>query len=140
MKKDNPFTLTSGRQSTEYINRYESTETILSAFTAERPVTQAYLLEGVRGCGKTVMLTTVTKQLAEMDDWIVADLNPNMDLLNDLAGCLSNACQNIIGFQKNGFSISAAGFGIGLNGNSTSLDHIGEIEKILLELKKKIRK
>ncbi|WP_155829812.1 hypothetical protein [Butyrivibrio sp. AC2005] len=34
MKKNNPFTLTFGKQQNEYISRYENTDMILSTFEA----------------------------------------------------------------------------------------------------------
>ncbi len=40
MKKDNPFTLTLGRQPTEYINRYENMDSIISTFEADNPISQ----------------------------------------------------------------------------------------------------
>ena len=43
MKPNNPFTLTFGKQPSEYIVRYEATDTILSTFTAAHPVSQTYL-------------------------------------------------------------------------------------------------
>ena len=56
MKKDNPFTLTLGRQPTEYINRYENMDSIISTFEADNPISQSFLIEGIRGSGKTVLL------------------------------------------------------------------------------------
>ena len=40
MKKDNPFTLTFGRQPNEYINRYENMDSIISTFEADKPISQ----------------------------------------------------------------------------------------------------
>ena len=40
MKKGNPFTLTFGKHPNEYISRYENTDTILSTFEADNPVSQ----------------------------------------------------------------------------------------------------
>lgn len=56
MKKDNPFTLTFVRQPTEYINRYENMDSIISTFEADNPISQSFLIEGIRGSGKTVLL------------------------------------------------------------------------------------
>jgi len=41
MKKNNPFTLTFGKQPNEYISRYETTDMILSTFEADNPISQA---------------------------------------------------------------------------------------------------
>ena len=71
MKKDNPFTLTFGKQPNEYISRYENTDTVISSFEADNPVSQTYLIEGIRGSGKTVLMTSIANELGKDKDWIV---------------------------------------------------------------------
>ena len=93
MKKDNPFTLTFGIEPSEYIARYENTETIISTFTANHPVSQTYMIEGVRGTGKTVMMTRITKEIKEDPNWIVVDLNSTKDLIEEFAIRLADACK-----------------------------------------------
>ena len=66
--KTNPFTLTFGKQPHRLVLRREKTEQIINDFTAEYSVSQIYLIEGIRGSGKTVLMTTVAKQLDEMLD------------------------------------------------------------------------
>ncbi len=68
MKKNNPFTLTFGKQPNEYISRYENTDMILSTFEADNPISQAYLIEGIRGSGKTVLMTSITNELGKDKD------------------------------------------------------------------------
>lgn len=68
MKKDNPFTLTFGKQPNEYISRYEKTDTIISTFEADYPISQAYLIEGIRGSGKTVLMTSIANGLEKNND------------------------------------------------------------------------
>lgn len=140
MKKNNPFTLTFGKQPSEYISRYNDTETVLSAFTAETPVSQAYLIEGVRGSGKTVLMTAIAAELTGHEEWVTVDLNATQNLLNDLALRLSDACRRVPDLMQSGFNISVAGFGIGFNGSSIPHDSISEIEDILTALKKKKKK
>lgn len=137
MKKDNPFTLTFGKQPTEYISRYDNTETVVSTFMADHPVVQAYLIEGVRGTGKTVLMTAITRELAELDEWIIIDLNSTQDLLMDLAVRLSDACRKLPDLVETGFNISIAGFGVGINGSTQPRDNISAIEDVLTELRKK---
>lgn len=140
MKKDNPFTLTFGRQPSEYISRYENTETILSTFDADQPVSQTYLIEGIRGSGKTVLMTAISQELAKREKWIVVDLNSTQDLLRDLAARLSDACRKLPDLMKTGFNIQVAGFGVGVGGNTAAQDSVSTIEAILAELKKKKKK
>lgn len=140
MKKNNPFTLTFGRQPVEYISRYDNTETVISAFDADQPITQTYLIEGVRGTGKTVLMTTITRELAGREDWIAVDLNSTQDLLTDLSVRLSDACRKMPDPVKSGFSVSIAGFGVGINGDTSAHDSISDIEDILTGLKKRHKK
>ena len=49
MSGSNPFTITFGKQPNTQINRYEDIDIILSTFTSENPVSQTFLIEGIRG-------------------------------------------------------------------------------------------
>ena len=137
MKKDNPFTLTFGKRPTEYISRFEATEMIVSTFTADNPVSQMYLIEGIRGSGKTVLMTAVTAELEQDEDYLVIDLNSTQNLLDDFARRLADSCQKFPDIIKQGFNISIAGFGVGIGGKEEFQDSISIIEKILVSLKKK---
>ncbi|SHN51031.1 Cdc6-related protein, AAA superfamily ATPase [Butyrivibrio hungatei DSM 14810] len=140
MKKGNPFTLTFGKQPNEYISRYENTDTILSTFEADNPVSQAYLIEGIRGSGKTVLMTSIANELKKNTDWIVIDLNSTQSLIDDCAMRLVDSCKKFPDLLKQGFNISVAGFGIGVNGNETPKDSISIIDDILSSLKKHHKK
>lgn len=137
MKKDNPFTLTFGKRPTEYISRFEATEMIVSTFMADNPVSQMYLIEGIRGSGKTVLMTAVTAELEQDEDYLVIDLNSTQNLLDDFARRLVDSCQKFPDIIKQGFNISIAGFGVGIGGKEEFQDSISIIEKILVSLKKK---
>ena len=137
MKKSNPFTITFGKQPNKLIARYEDTDRIISTFNADNAVSQTFLIEGIRGSGKTVLMTTVAKKLEEEKDWIVINLNPTMDLLSNFAVRLNSECNSKPELLSKGFNISAAGFGIGVNGEKADTDYVGIIEKIFKELIKK---
>ncbi|WP_352397343.1 hypothetical protein [[Clostridium] aminophilum] len=110
MKKDNPFTLTFGKRPTEYISRFEATEMIVSTFTADNPVSQMYLIEGIRCSGKTALMTAVTAELEQDEDYLVIDLNFTQNLLDDFARRLVDSCQKFPDIIKQGFNISIDGF------------------------------
>ena len=138
--KQNPFTITFGKQPNRLISRYEDTDTILSTFDADNPVSQIFLIEGLRGSGKTVLMTTVAKELGKSDDWIVLNLNPVMDLLSGFAVRLQDAVSNKPEILNKGFNLSAAGFGIGINGEEKTTDYVGLIEKSFKSVIKKKKK
>ena len=137
MNTENPFTITFGKQPNRQISRYEATDSIVSTFNAENAVSQVFMIEGIRGSGKTVLMTTVAKLLKEDKNWVVINLNPAMDLLSGFAVRLNEAVSNKPEILSKGFNISAAGFGLGLNGDDKITDHVGVIEKCLSGLRKK---
>ncbi len=140
MKRDNPFTLTFGKQPVKYINRYENMDDILSTFEAINPVSQTYLISGIRGSGKTVLMTSVANQLRKQDDWVIVDLNAAQPLLQEFAMRLADAGKQIPNLFENGFEISIAGFGLGYNGTVQDHDCVSKIESILEKLKKQHKK
>ena len=77
----NPFTLSFGKKPLQYISRLTETNQILESFCAEIPSNQIYMITGVRGSGKTVMMTNIASELRKREDWIVVELNPTRDLL-----------------------------------------------------------
>lgn len=140
MKNNNPFTLTFGKKPNEYISRYENTDTIISTFDAENPVSQTYLIQGIRGSGKTVLMTAVTSELAKRDNFIIVDLNSTHNLIDDLAMRLNDTCKKKPDLLGIGFNVTIAGFGVGINGSPQIHDNISIIEGILTELKKNNKK
>lgn len=101
---------------------------MVSTFNAQNAVSHVFLIEGIRGSGKTVLMTSISDELCVNKDWIGVDLNPAVDLLDNLAECLVNSMNIFPDILGNGFSISAMGFGIGGNGSD---------KKAPLELSKK---
>lgn len=140
MAKNNPFTLSFGKSPNEIISRYELVNDIIDTFQSENPISNAYLIEGLRGTGKTVLMTTIEKELEKENDWIIVDLNSTQDLLTDFAMRLVDSCKNFSDILKKGFNLSIAGFGIGLNGENQSRDSVSIICEILESLKKKSKK
>ncbi len=140
MKKNNPFTLTFGKQPIEYISRYENTDTIISTFESDNPISQAYLIEGVRGSGKTVLMTAIANAFAEKEDWIVVDLNSTQELVDEFAIRLNDKCAKTPDPIKSGFNVSVAGFGVGLNASGQMQDSVSVLDKLLSSIKKKGKK
>ncbi len=135
---NNPFTLTFGKKPTEYIIRHENIDEIKSAFMDTPPKCQSYLIRGVRGSGKTVLMTSIAKELCEKPDWITVDLNSTQNLIDDLAYRLSDACRNIENLFERGFDLSVAGFGVGVGSNDR--DSVSKCESIFSALQKRNKK
>lgn len=140
--KNNPFSLTFGKEPSSMIRRTAQLSEILDSFEAENPAYQVCMLTGVRGSGKTVMLTEIAKNLRQKKDWIVADLSPERDLLQALAAFLSNQPDLVELFRKAKINLSFLGLGMEIDGTAAitdlsvaltrMLEHIGKHNKKVL--------
>ena len=125
--KNNPYSLVFGREPSRMIARLAQTQDICETFLSERPSQQIYMITGVRGSGKTVMMTEITKRFAKEKNWIVVELNPAKDLLTGLAAKLYHDR-----FLKHAFrteKINLSFFGIGMEIKKT--DPVTDIEVAL---------
>ncbi len=75
----NPFTLLFGIKPSSYISRDEDASRVLRQFKEDEHG-DLFIVTGVRGSGKTVFLTDVSNNLREDEDWIVIDLNSDLNL------------------------------------------------------------
>lgn len=77
---ENPYTLTFGIKPNQYISRVQQTEEIIGTLQSENPSVRVYLISGVRGSGKMVLMTNDSDELKKKKEWIVIHLNPTRDL------------------------------------------------------------
>lgn len=84
----NPYSMVFGKKPGELISRNMQTDIVYDAFKADQPSQQVFVITGVRGSGKTVFMTDVSKKIAENEDFIVVELNPERDMLKSLASKL----------------------------------------------------
>ena len=110
--KKNTYSLLFGKEPLESISRAAQTEKVIADFSDELSLQQIYLITGIRGAGKTVFMTEISKSLCKDKNWICVELNSGGDLLNDLAASLASENQ-LAQIFKNA-SINLSFFGIGL--------------------------
>lgn len=84
----NPFTHTFGMDPIQYISTLQ-TEEIVENFTYDNPSEKCYMITGVRGCGKTVMLTKIVDELFKDKSWVIYDINVTRDMQVQLAAKLA---------------------------------------------------
>ena len=132
----NPFTLTFGKSPLEPVERPVQTNEIIDTFTAEQINQQMFIITGVRGSGKTVMMTEIAQKLRKNDEWIVIELNPAIDLLKGLLSKLNSnkTCAGIIKSAK--IDLSFFGFGLEIEGTTPITDEETAIITILEKMKK----
>ena len=135
----NPFTLTFDKKPSEYIIRRNHIEEVKNAFLEEPSRCQSYLIKGVRGSGKTVLMTALAREIADIPEWITVDLNSSQNLLEDLSYRLLDACESSKDIIDRGIDISIAGFGVGI-GAGNDRDCVSRCESILNYLQKNNKK
>ena len=137
---NNPFTLSFGKKPLQYISRISQTNEILENFNASEPPNQIYMLTGVRGSGKTVMLASVASEMKKDESWIVLELNPTRDLLQSLAAKLYSLPEMHPYFIQAKFDFSAFGLGVALENAVPITDIESAIELMLAEIQKRNRR
>lgn len=138
--ENNPFSVTFGKEPKNYINRLVQENQIIKDFEQDIPVSQIYLITGVRGSGKTVMLSNITKHFSSKTDWIIVDLNPERDLLESLAAKLYDNAKIKHLFLNMSFSFSFHGIGLNIKGEKPISDVESLLDIMLSELKKNNKK
>ncbi len=112
MKGQNPYTIAFGIKPNQYISRPEVVDEIVSTFNSEMPSYMGCIITGIRGCGKTVALTSIARDMNENPDWIVINVNPERDILQTIASSLyENAILKPL-FSKADINISVAIAGV----------------------------
>lgn len=130
----NPFSLSFGKEPASLIDRDLMNEEIISGFTSSEPNCQICLITGVRGSGKTVAMTTIGNRLKEDKRWIVIDLNPERDLLNQFAAELSNRKELMQIFRDAKINLSFLGFGLEIDGVPPITDTVVALRRMLERL------
>ena len=118
----NPFTLTFGKSPLELVERPVQTNEIIEAFTVDPINQQMFIITGVRGLGKTVMMTDISHRLGKKEDWVVIELNPATDLLQGMLSELNSnqVCAGMIKSAK--IDLSFLGFGVSIEGAAPITD------------------
>lgn len=133
---NNPFTLSFGKRPLQYISRITQTNHIINTFSAQSPSNQIFMITGVRGSGKTVMMTQIATEMSKEKEWIVLELNPTRDLLQSLAAKIYGLPQMHDLFLKAKLDFSAFGLGVSLE----NVAPVTDIEDVLGKMLEQIQK
>lgn len=132
---NNPFTLSFGKKPLQYISRLSQTQQILEPFQAPVPSNQIFMITGVRGSGKTVMITNIAHELKADDSWIVIELNPTRDLLQSLAAKIYSLPEMHARFLNARLDFSAFGLGLSVENSAPATDIENVLELMLDQIK-----
>ena len=136
----NPFTLSFGNKPYEYVSRESDKNELIEKISAPTPISHCFMISGVRGSGKTVMLTTIAKHFSDEKEWIVIDLNPEDDMREALAAKLYSTAHIKRFFVEKNFSFSFQGASFSLKGKNPILNIDDLLDKMFKELSKQGKK
>ena len=136
----NPFSITFGKKPEQYISRERQINEVIDTFNDRNPAYQVCMVTGVRGAGKTVMLSDISGRLREDRDWIVMDLNPEKDLLISMASRLYAEQGIFKRLKKTEFSATVLGVSLTVEGEPPVTDAEAVIELLLEKVKQQNRK
>ncbi len=133
---ENPFSLVFGKSPQAAVERPVQLHEIVDSFRSENMNQQIYLITGVRGYGKTVLMTQAARVLSEEKNWIHVELNPALDLLASLLSKLnsSKSCLDVLKDAK--VNLSFFGFSVGLSKSAQIKDPETAVSEILKQMKK----
>lgn len=118
----NPFTITFGKEPLSIISRESDFKIIYESFSSNEPDSEVYIITGTRGSGKTVSMTSISNKFKQDKNWIVVELNPNSDLLEQLASKLIDEGKLKKLFITAEFSFSFKGLGFSISGKEPILN------------------
>lgn len=138
MKKyeNNPFTLSFGNKPYEYVSREKDKADIIEKLTNEPPISHCFIITGVRGSGKTVMLTSISKYFLEQDNWVVIGLNPEDNMREALAAKLYTSSKVKHLFIEKNFNFSFHGISFSISGKNPIFNIDDLLDKMFKELSK----
>ena len=112
----NPYTTLFVKIPDQIIPRAQQTALVTDAFTAQNSNQQVYVVTGVRGTGKTVFMTDVSRMLAQDDRWIIEELSVEPDLLQSLVSRLNSKRPLAELFTNAKIDLSLFGLGLRIQG------------------------
>ncbi len=139
----NPFTTTFSKiPDGTYISTDQALD-ILENLGYDVPSESVYKITGVRGSGKTVILSKIENELRTKKDWLVFDVNPSRDILEQIIAMLYKS-----GYGKKRGRLKTVNVSAGLAHIGASIEYtkdkyidIGvELETLLEEVAKKGQK
>lgn len=135
---ENPFVLGFGKKPQEYIDRSEQENQIIETFEMQYPSAQAFMIAGIKGSGKTVLLSELSDHYSKDKNWIVLNLASDMDILSASVAEL----QSLPMLKRVHFNLGAnfAGISISNRSQETVSDNGVLLKQMITELEKKGKK
>lgn len=136
----NPFNISFGTEPLQKISRPNESNEIIYSFENENPESNTYILTGPRGCGKTIMLSSLRSYFSAQKNWVCVDLISYKDILELFASTLYEEGKLKKLFTKKEFSFSFKGVSFSINGDKPVTNVITMLTIMLDYLKKQNKK
>ena len=133
---ENPFSIAFGMEPIQYIDRVSKTDEIINNFDERSPSNRAYMIMGVRGSGKTVLLSYLSDHYSQKENWIVVNVSPETDIINKIAAKLYSVTELRKLFIKARLDLSVFGLGVSIENGNQIFDIEVALERMLLEMDK----
>lgn len=134
---NNPFSMTFGIEPNNYIRRIKESELIINEFTSLNPSNYVYIITGIRGSGKTVLLSNIANYFMNNEDFLVVDPGPKNNILENIASEIYETGKVKKLFLKKEFNFSFHGLSFSISGDEPVSSVNTIIKKMLDYLKNK---
>ena len=133
----NPYAITFGRIPNRFIGRDMLIDDIVETLESETVDGQAFKITGIRGTGKTVTLTAIERTLKQNKKWVIIDLRPGGNLIDDLVSALYAEVPFLKEYIDTNLNLSALGIGVEISRRKPSMTSDTALKKLLKEVSKK---
>ena len=133
----NPFNIAFGKEPLQLIERPNEFARIVDDFDNLNPESNAYVITGARGCGKTILLSSIRSHYENDPGWITVDLVPYKDILELFAATLYQQGNFKKLFMKGEFSFSFHGLSFSIEGEKPVTNVINMLSLMLEHAQKK---
>ncbi|MDR0199856.1 MAG: ATP-binding protein [Streptococcaceae bacterium] len=117
----NPFNLQFGKRPKQFLARQDVLDTFLNSLDDMDSAEKESLLVGIRGIGKTTLLSDIAESMKVNKQWVVINTFASDHITKDISDTLVYEYQKRFPKQKiSGINIGAAGISVGLNFNNPS--------------------
>ena len=117
-RKNIPFNTIFGKKPDIFLGREGLKESIIDSLYEENGIYRTSLITGLRGMGKTALLTDIEMELQKEEDWVVVSTSMSENLLENIVGNLQleifNKRSSIPNIEK--INLSVFGMGVELGG------------------------
>lgn len=135
----NPFSIIFGKEPINYIERVKEQNQIISDFISNPSPTMSYLIVGMRGSRKTVLMSNIKSYFDKQDNWIVVNGNLKTNILENIASSIYEKGKLKWAFLQKEFSFNFHGISLSLKGHK-EISNIYTLIRNMLDILKKQNK